>query len=268
VLAADVIGRTRVSKLLAGYRDRPEADRAKIIEALCGLSQLAVDFGCVTAVDVNPLLADHFGIMALDARIEIDPERVEESRPNPDLAIKPVPEGWHRDVRLANGMCLSVRPIVPEDAALYPAFLQNTSLHDLRLRFLSPVTISDAMLVRLTQIDYDREMAFVALEPSGALAGIGRLIADPDRERAEFALIVRSDLQGQGLGFALLSHLRDYASAEGIGVVEGVVLEENDRMLALCEKQGFRKASRLHEPGIVHVSLDVAGRQPGRHAPI
>ena len=165
-------------------------------------------------------------------------------------------------------MRLSVRPIVPEDASLYPTFLQNTSAHDLRLRFLSPVAISDMMLVRLTQIDYDREMAFVALEPSGALAGIGRLIADPDRERAEFALLVRSDLQGQGLGFALLAHLRDYASAEGIGMIEGVVLEENDRMLALCGKLGFKKASRLHEPGIVHVSLDVAGRRPGRYTSI
>jgi acetyltransferase len=268
VLAADVIERTRVSKLLAGYRDRPAADRAKIIEALCGLSQLAVDFGCVTGVDVNSLLADQFGIMALDARIEIDPERVEESRPNPDLAIKPVPEGWHRDVQLANGMRLSLRPIVPDDAALYPAFLQDTSAHDLRLRFLSPVTVSDTMLVRLTQIDYDREMAFVALEPTGALAGIGRLVAEPDRERAEFALIVRSDLQGRGLGFALLSHLRDYASAEGIGMIEGIVLEENDRMLALCEKLGFKKASRLHEPGIVHVSLDVARGRPNRQASI
>lgn len=257
VLAADVIDRTRISKLLAGYRDRPPAQRAKIIEALCGLSQLAVDFGCVMAVDVNPLLADEHGVIALDARIEIDPARVEEAGPNPDLAIKPVPEGWDREVELANGTPVAVRPILPEDAALYPAFLQNTSAHDLRLRFLSPAVISDKMLVRLTQIDYDREMAFVALEPAGTLAGIGRLVADPDRERAEFALLVRSDLHGQGLGSALLSHLQEYASAEGIGVIEGIVLEENDRMLALCEKHGFRKDSRLREPGMVHVSLEL-----------
>jgi acetyltransferase len=211
----------------------------------------------VTAVDVNPLLADEHGVVALDARIEIDPSRVEEMGPNPDLAIKPVPEGWEKKVELADGTPISVRPILPDDAALYPAFLQNTSAHDLRLRFLSSAVISDKMLVRLTQIDYDREMAFVALEPAGTLAGIGRLVADPDRERGEFALLVRSDLQGQGLGAALLSHLQEYALAEGIGVIDGVVLEENDRMLALCQRHGFKRDSRLHEPGVVHVSLEL-----------
>jgi acetyltransferase len=258
VLAADVIDRTRIGKLLGGYRDRPPAHRAKIIECLCSLSQLIVDFRCVAALDVNPLLADELGVMALDARIEIDPEHVEDDGPNPTLAIKPVPEGWDRQIELASGARISIRPIIPADAALYPAFLQNTTVHDLRLRFLSPVTVSDEMLIRLTQIDYDREMAFVALEASGALAGIGRLIADPDRERAEFALIVRSDLQGQGLGFSLLSHLRNYASAEGIGVIEGVILEENEKMLELCERQGFRRSSHADEPGSVHVTLTIS----------
>jgi acetyltransferase len=261
VLAADVIDRTRIGKLLAGYRDRPPAHRAKIIECLCGLSQLVVDFRCVAALDVNPLLADEQGVMALDARIEIDPPHVEDDAPNPTLAVKPVPEGWDRQVELPNGTRIAIRPIVPADAALYPRFLQDTTAHDLRLRFLSPVTISDDMLVRLTQIDYDREMAFVALEATGALAGIGRLIADPDRERAEFALIVRSDLQGQGLGSALLSHLREYASAEGIGVIEGVVLEENDTMLDLCERHGFDRVSRVEEPGSVRVTLTLPSRR-------
>jgi acetyltransferase len=93
---------------------------------------------------------------------------------------------------------------------------------------------------------------------SGALAGIGRLVANPDRERAEFALLVRSDLQGQGLGFTLLSQLRAYASSAGVGAIEGVILEDNSRMLELCERQGFKKSSRLNEPGSVHVTLTIA----------
>jgi acetyltransferase len=258
VLAADLIDRTRIGKLLAGYRDRPPAHRARIVEAICALSQLTVDFRCVTALDVNPLLADEHGVMALDARIEIDPDHVEDEGPNASLAIRPVPEGWDRQARLVNGTVLSIRPIVPDDAVLYPAFLRNTTPHDLRLRFLAPVTVSDKMLIRLTQIDYDREMAFVALEASGALAGIGRLVCDPDRERAEFALLVRSDLQGQGLGSTLLSHLRAYASSGGIGVIEGIVLEENSRMLELCERQGFERSSRLNEPGSVRVTLTIS----------
>ncbi len=115
------------------------------------------------------------------------------------------------------------------------------------------------MLLRLTQLDYDRDMAFVALASgTGELAGIGRLSSDPDRTVAEYALLVRTDLQGHGLGWALLKRIIDYARAEGIGRITGMVLRENVKMLAMCREFGFTLAHDVDEPGIYQVSLDLA----------
>ena len=114
------------------------------------------------------------------------------------------------------------------------------------------------MLKRLTQLDYDREMAFVALEKtSGDLAGIVRLSSDPDHETAEFGLLVRSDLQGHGLGFALLSQLIDYAAADGLKWIEGIILSENTKMLAMCREFGFVVTHDLSDPGLSTAMLEI-----------
>ncbi|MDX8449430.1 bifunctional acetate--CoA ligase family protein/GNAT family N-acetyltransferase [Mesorhizobium captivum] len=258
VLAGDVIDATRMGRLLAGYRDRKPADRGAIIAALNGLSQMVVDFPCLVSLDINPLLADAEGVIALDARIEIDPRRVDEPAPNPALAIRPYPSGWSRDL-LSDGMSFHVRPIMPADVALYPAFLAKVSPDDLRLRFLSPRrNFPDQMLKRLTQLDYDRDIAFVALEKeTGALAGIGRLSCDPDHRTAEYALLVRSDLQGHGLGWDLLNQLIDYARAERISRIEGIILNENRKMLTMCREFGFSVANHSSEPGLSVATLEV-----------
>lgn len=240
VLAANLIDRTRVSRLLSGYRGVPPADREQIVAALVALSQLAIDFPEIVSVDINPLLADAAGVIALDARIQVDPRRSALAAPNPDLAIRPYPAAATSEESL-DGLALTLRAIRPEDAALYPDFLARMDREDLRLRFLAPVaTISDELLIRLTQIDYDREMAFVAIERgSGSLCGIVRYAADPDRVRAEFGVLVRSDLKGRGLGTLLMKTLIAYARSEGIGRLEGVVLRENSRMLQLGRDLGF-----------------------------
>jgi acetyltransferase len=140
---------------------------------------------------------------------------------------------------------------------LYRGFLAKVSRNDIRLRFLAPrLSFQDDMLKRLTQLDYDRDMAFVAIaEPSGELAGIGRLSSDPDRAAAEYGLIVRTDVQGQGLGRELLARLIDYARAERIGRLEGIVLSENERMLAMCRAFGFEIAFMPEDPGLCRVTL-------------
>lgn len=259
VLAGDLIDRTRIGRLLAGYRDRPPADRSAIIRALDAVSGLIVDFPCVTGLDINPLLADAEGVIALDARIAIEPAAVEEKGPNPALAIRPWPAEWQKDVTLA-GASWHIRPIRPADAALYPAFLARTSADDIRFRFLAPRRdFPDGMLVRLTQLDYDREMAFVALDGAGALGGIGRLTADPDREVAEYGVLVRSDLQGRGLGWELLRTLVDYATAEGFLRIEGMVLADNARMLAMAREFGFALAPTPDDPRIIVATLALAG---------
>ena len=125
VLAGDLIDRTRISRLLAGFRDRKPADRTAICLALNGLSQMIVDFPCIVSMDINPLLADSEGVIALDARIEIDPKDVERLGPNPDLAIRPYPAGWEKDIS-PDGDRYRIRPIKPADVSLYPAFLAKS----------------------------------------------------------------------------------------------------------------------------------------------
>lgn len=264
VLAGDLIDRTRIGKLLAGFRDRKPAHRAAIADALCGVSQMIVDFPCIAGMDINPLLADADGVIALDARIEIDPAAVEQPGPNPALAIRPYPAGWETDIG-AGDRSYHIRPIKPSDVSLYPDFIAKVSPDDIRLRFLSPRrNFPDEMLLRLTQLDYEREIAFVALDPrTGELAGIGRLSSDPDRSTAEYALLVRTDLQGHGLGWALLSRIIEYARAEGIGRITGMVLRENRKMLSMCRQFGFTTDHHVDEPGVLQVSLDVSGKKAG-----
>lgn len=258
VLAGDVIEHTRIGRLLAGFRDRPPANRQAIVAALIGLSQMIIDFPAIVAVDINPLLADADGAIAVDARIEIDPARVEEIGPNRALVVRPYPAGWEKDFS-SNDLDFHIRPIKPADVALYPDFLARISPGDIRLRFLAPrKSFSDDMLKRLTQLDYDRDIAFVALEAGGALAGVGRLSSDPDRAVAEYALVVRTDLQGHGLGWNLLGHMIDYARSEGIGRIEGIVLGENDRMLTMCREFGFAVGHEPQQPGLRRVSLTLA----------
>ena len=259
VLAGDLIDRTRIGRLLAGYRDRKPADRAAISLALNGLSQMVVDFPCIASVDINPLLADAEGVIALDARIEIDPAGVERVGPNPDLVLRPYPAEWECDIGRAEHT-YHARPIKPTDVSLYPAFLDRISPDDLRFRFLSPrKRFPDQMLLRFTQLDYDREMAFVALDKmTGELAGIARLSADPDHESAEYALLVRTDLQGQGLGWGLLKQLIGYASADGLKRIEGIILTENSKMLAMCREFGFEVKHHPSEPGLSFATLELA----------
>lgn len=257
LLGRDLVARTRIGRLLAGYRDVPPADIAALVDALIGVSQLVVDFPAISSIDINPLLADAGGIVALDARVAIDAARVGESGPNPDLPIRPYPADWMRTITVDRRHRFDVRPIKPVDIRLYPPFFEHVTPEDLRLRFLSPRRhFTEEMLKRLTQIDYEREMAFVATpEGRDEMAAIARLAADPDRETAEFGLLVRSDLQGHGLGRELLKLLVEYATAEGIGRIEGHVLAENRKMLALCRELGFAIARMPDEPGVTLVTI-------------
>jgi acetyltransferase len=239
VLAQDMIARTRISRLLAGYRNRAPANQAAIVTVLKAVSQMLIDIPQITALDINPLLVDERGAIALDARIQIDPSRKAMEPPNQSLSIRPYPAAWTKTVHLAGG-AYAVRAIRPNDVSLYPAFLARITPEDMRLRFLVPTaTLSDEQLIRLTQIDYDRDIAFIALDRSGDLAGIVRYASEPDRISAEFGLLVRSDLKGHGLGQALMEQLIAYGLENGLSRLTGLVLRENDRMLALGKTLGM-----------------------------
>lgn len=239
-LAEDLISRTRVSRVLKNYRDVPAADVAAVALVLTKLAQLAADVPDIREIDLNPLLADEQGVIALDARVAAG----KVSRPGrryKRFAIRPYPKEWERTSRLPDGTEVLIRPVRPEDERLYPPFLEKVTTEDLRLRFFAPVKhFSHAFIARFTQIDYGRAMAFVALDPStNDMLGVGRLHTLSHSDTAEYAVLVRSDLKGRGLGWTLMQMLIEYARSEGIGAVQGEVLAENTTMLRMCAELGF-----------------------------
>ena len=197
-LARALIARTRVHRLLQGYRDRPPAALEAIAVALINLAQLATDIAEIAEVDINPLVADAEGVKALDARIKVVPPK----RPGvARLAIRPYPRELEETVKLRDGQEMIIRPIRPEDAPTLRSAFKKLTPRDVRLRFFAPMSdLSPALAARLTQIDYDREMALIATNPHPGEEtdswGVVRISADADNTQAEFALIVRSDMQG------------------------------------------------------------------------
>jgi acetyltransferase len=254
-LARDLIRQTRVWRLLQGYRDRPPADIDAIALTLVRLGYLVARHPEIREIDINPLIADERDVIALDARIRVDDEAL---HPRVPLAICPYPSEWERDAEAGPWGRIRLRPIRPDDEALYAAFFARVSTADSRLRFFAPKTeLSHRFLARLTQIDYAREMAFIALEPaSGELLGVARFMADPDFERGEYAVLVRSDLKGQGIGWALMRHLIAYAEASGIGVIYGHILRENTTMIDMCRSLGFVITDDPDDATITLATLD------------
>lgn len=233
-LAGAMIDRTRVSKLLAGYRDVPPANREAIVRALNALSAIAIDFPAIAELDVNPLVATPEGVIALDARARLAPATAE-SR----LAIRPYPAEWEQELTTRSGVKLQVRPVRPDDEAALADFFHHVSPEDLRFRFLTGVReVSRERLVAMTQIDYRRTVHFLAFA-GDTLAASALLAADPDRVRAELAISVRSDFRGQGVSWTLVELIMRYAEATGIEIVESIESSENHAALALEREAGF-----------------------------
>lgn len=258
-LAREMMARTRVSKELQGYRDRPRADLDGIAQTLVKLSQLVCDLGDVAELDINPLLADETGVIALDARVRVAPSAQSGAA---RLSISPYPKGLEHSEHVDGFGDMFLRPIRPDDAPAVTEFFKRLTPEDVRLRFFAPMAqMPERLLARLTQIDYDRDMAFLLLDANKQILGIGRLAADPDNARAEFAVAVRSDLKGRGLGTLLMQRLIAYAKERGTGELFGDVLEDNQRMLALARELGFSVNAQAATPGILRVSISLAGKR-------
>jgi acetyltransferase len=261
-LARDLIGRTRVSRMLKAYREVPAADEAAIALVLVKLSQLAADFSEIREIDLNPMLADETGVIAVDARVSVAPVDVARRRSvgNPRFAIRPYPQEWERHLTMRDGTAILVRPVRPADEPLYGPFFANVGKEDLRMRFFAPVKeFTHAFVARFTQIDYARAMAFIAIEEaSGKMLGVVRLHADANYESGEYAILVRTDLKGRGLGWMLMQLIIEYARAEGIRTIEGQVLQANTMMITMCRELGFRIETDPDEPDICSVTLHLA----------
>jgi acetyltransferase len=258
-LARGLIARTRVARILKAYRNVPAADERAIELLLVKLAQLAADFPEIREVDLNPVLADESGVIAVDARVAI---ATHERQPHgavshPRFAIRPYPKEWERRLTLRDGTAVLIRPVRPEDEDLFRRFFAGVTQQDLRLRFFAPLKeFSHSFIARLTQIDYARAIAFIAFgEDSGEMLGGVRLHANADYDRGEYAILVRSDLKGHGLGWLLMQLLIEYARAEGIRTIEGQVLSENTTMLHMCRELGFEITHDPDDPGLCDAKL-------------
>ncbi len=258
VLARDLVGRTRVARLLAGYRNRPPADMDAILATLMRISQLVADIPELVELDINPLLADSDGVLALDARIRV--ALADRSASSLDrLAIRPYPQELEQQVAW-QGAPLTVRPIRPEDGPAHVAFFAALTPDDVMYRmFVRMRELGPSQLARFTQIDYDREMAFIATrgaDGSAETLGVARIVADPDNISAEFAVTVRSDLKGQGLGKLLMARLVDYCRSRGLREIVGEALPVNTRVLRLARSLGFTLApAPAPDQGTVRMTL-------------
>ncbi len=254
-LARAMIMRTHIYKQLRGYRGLPAANLAAIEMNLLRVSQLMIDLPEVVELDINPLLVDAERAIALDARVRIAPAR---ERGANRLAIRPYPSELEEPVTLGDGRTLQLRPIRPEDEpALHAAFAKLTP-EEIRLRFFVAMQrIPHPMAARFTQIDYDREMALVLVEPglTGEIFGVVRIHTDPDLERAEFAVLVRHEVGNRGLGTLLMNRIIAYAKSRGIGEIYGLVLRENRKMLKLSRDLGFAVRVDPDDPAYARVSL-------------
>jgi acetyltransferase len=249
-LALAQIERTRVAKLLHGYRDEPAADLDGIAQVLVCVSQLLADVPEIAELDINPLLANHEGAVALDARVRVSALCPAGAK---HFAIQPYPqelvEPWQW-----KDQPVTLRPIRPEDELQHRSFLEALDPEDIRLRiFYSRRSIEHTELARLTQIDYAREMAFIAtrhIEGDGEeTLGAVRATIDPDNIAAEFGVIVRSDTKGSGLGTKLMEKLITYLRQRGTQRIVGTVLRENKGMLELAKRLGFEEGVNPSDPG-------------------
>ncbi|MBE9553511.1 MAG: bifunctional acetate--CoA ligase family protein/GNAT family N-acetyltransferase [Proteobacteria bacterium] len=256
-LAREVMSRTRIYEQLKGYRGHRPVNMDAIALTLIKVSQLVVDLGDVAELDINPLVADAYGVVALDARIRVAPAiKPAAAR----LTIRPYPKELEELIPLGDGRTLLLRPVRPEDEPSLQAGFANLTSEEIRLRFfVSMATLSHVAAARFTQLDYEREMALILTEPGVAgkteIYGVVRISADPDIERAEYAVIVRHDMTGMGLGVLLMRRMIDYARKREIGEIFGDVLRENATMLKLCKILGFTTSSIPDEPTQVRVTL-------------
>jgi acetyltransferase len=246
LLAGRLMEKTRLFKLLKGYRSFPPANIQLLEEILIRLSQLVTDFAEIDELDINPFFIKEDMVCAVDARILL--KSSQKIAPH-HLVISPYPDQYEEHVQTTMGVNLFIRPIRPEDAPLLAKLFDSLSPGSVYLRFFTPLKhLSHSMLVRFTQIDYDREIALVAFMDAPSqekLIGVARIISERNLTEAEFSIIVADEWHGKGIGAALLQKCLSIAENRGLERVHGTVLAENTQMLALGKKIGFKRQKVL-----------------------
>jgi acetyltransferase len=255
-LARNLISRTKVSKALGEFRNMPAANVDALVDVLLRVSNMACELPWLKEMDINPLIVDERGAMAVDARIV-----VHIPRPSPDayahMAIHPYPTDLESVFQLPDGRDVTIRPIRPEDAQIEQDFVRNLSDEAKYFRFMHSVhELTPEMLVRFTQIDYDREMALIATtsdDGNEVEHGVVRYVTNPDRTSCEFAVVVSDEFQGHGIGQRMLTRLMEIARSRGLDMMEGEVLTANHRMLELVRSMDFQIERSPENPGVQYV---------------
>ncbi len=240
-LARELISRTKVYPLLQGFRDHPAANLDQLCLSLIKVAQLVIDIPEILELEINPLYADHRGVLAVDVQINV--ARADGSGAE-QLAIRPYPKEQEECALLRDGRKVLLRPIRPEDEPAHYEFLEHVSAEDKRYRFFGNIgELPRSEMQKLTQIDYDREMAFVAKGPDSEgqekTLGVVRAMTDPENYAAEFAILIRSDLKRQGLGRILMEKIIRYCRSRGTNRIVGQALLSNQGMAGLAEAVGF-----------------------------
>jgi acetyltransferase len=254
-LAQALIARTKVAAALGHFADAPAADLTAIAETLVRVSQLVIDFPEIIRMEINPIFADADGAAVGDAALFLRPA----AELGAGLAIAPYPaelaELWR-----TGDETFTIRPIRPEDAEQHGEFFRRLSPEDVRFRFFSAMrALSPEQMARMTQVDYDREMAFVAQRnPTSETVGVARLVIEPDRRSGEFAVIVQPDMKGKGLASHLMRRLIDWGRSTGLSEIVGQILADNAPMLAFVRHLGFTLRRMPEEPDVMEATLSLS----------
>ncbi|MEA3502858.1 MAG: GNAT family N-acetyltransferase, partial [Actinomycetota bacterium] len=255
-LAKNLISRTKVARLLERFRNLPAADIDALVDVLLRVSNMTCELPWLQEMDINPLFVDEHGVVAVDARVVVGVPHPS-TDPYHHMAIHPYPSDLETHFQLPDGTDVTIRPIRPEDAEIEADFVRNLSDEAKYFRFMHAIDeLTPEMLVRFTQIDYDREMALIAvIHENGHEVehGVVRYVTNPDRTSCEFALVISEELRGHGIGQRMLKRLMEIALSRGLDKMEGEVLTENHRMLDLVKSMGYHVQRSADDPGVQYV---------------
>jgi len=259
-LARHMINRARVAEMLGEWRGAPAADIAALEAVLLRVSEMVCALPQLREMDINPVIVDEQGAVAVDARVVVDNATAAPGSYS-HLAILPYPAGDEREWPLKGGGLYHVRPIHPDDAQMLQALVRGLSAESRYFRFASSLPeLPLRMLARFTLIDYDREMALVAVVKERVTAadggeteaerivGVSRFITNPDGTSCEFSLVVADDFAGRGLGSRLMLSIIEAARAKGLAEIMGLILTNNGPMLKLMVSLGFTVAAYPEDP--------------------
>jgi acetyltransferase len=257
-LVEEMIRSTRVSKLLGPFRKMPEVNRQALEEVLLRISEMVCELPWIEELDINPLIVDEHGAIVADARIVVGPHAPVRGRYG-HMAIHPYPARLVSTWQPPEGELVTLRPIRPEDAEIEQEFVRGLSPESRRFRFMDTLReLTPTMLVRFTQIDYDREMAFVATvqrDGKEVEVGVCRYITNPDAVTCEYAIVVADDWQRRGLGRRMMGVLIEVARRRGLEAMIGHVMSSNRGMLDLCRAMGFVVSESSDDPQVKRVTL-------------